>query len=542
MACAIDRRGVLQLMTSAMAACAVLQGVPAMAGRLTSAFAQALAAAAQDDEALASFYRERNYAALWTGEADAARRHSLFAALEGAGAHGLPVARYDSATLREQFAAATTEGDLGRLELAVSRAYLAYVRDLSSGALTPASLKAGIEREVARPDSALVLAAAARDDFERYLAGLAPSAPEYARLMKEKFALEAVIAAGGYGANIAAEALGAGDTGPAVVQLRDRLMTLGYLERSFTESYDASLAEAVQRFQLDHGLSADGRANARTVAALNSGAEQRLKSVVVAMERLRWFGQTPRGERHIWVNLPDFVAKVVDGGRATFRTRVVIGKVGADTASPEFSDVMEFMVINPTWFVPRSITVKEYLPMMQRNANAEGQLQVIDGAGRVVPRSAIDFAAYTTRNFPFTLRQPPSDGNALGKVKFMFPNPYNIYLHDTPSKSLFNKEVRAFSHGCIRVASPFDLAYRLLAPQSDDPKGLFKSHLAGGREKVLNLAAPIPVHLVYFTAWPTEQGKIGYLADIYGRDAAIYRALETAGVVQPGVQSQVFGI
>ena len=537
MAFAIDRRRVLHLMTSALAVGAVLQAVPGYAAGLISAFAQALSAAAQDDAALAAFYRDRNYATLWTGAADATRRHELFAALEAAAAHGLPVARYDAAALRDLFAAATTEGDLGRLELAMSRACLAYAGDLSSGALEPSAVAAGIKREVTRPDPAVVLAAAGQGDFARYLVGLAPDAPEYARLMKEKFALEAMIAAGGFGATIAAETLGAGDAGAAVVQLRDRLVTLGYLERSFTESYDAVLAEAVQRFQLDHGLGADGQADERTVAALNVEAEQRLRAVVVAMERLRWMGNDPRGERHIWVNLPEYVARVMDGGKATFRTRVVVGKVGADTESPEFSEVMEFMVVNPTWSVPRSITVKEYLPMLQRNANAQGQLQVIDRAGRVVPRSAINFAAYNTRNFPFALRQPPSDDNALGKVKFMFPNPYNIYLHDTPSKSLFDKEVRAFSHGCIRVAAPFDLAYALLAPQTDDPKGVFKSYLKGGREQVLALAAPIPVHLVYFTAWPTEQGKIGYLADVYGRDAAIYQALEAAGVVLPGIQT-----
>ena len=537
MAFEIDRRRVLHLVTSALATGAVLGAWPASAAGLISAFAQALSAAAQDDEALAGFYRNRNYATLWSGPADEARRHSLMSALEGATAHGLPVARYDAAGLRDLFASAATEGDLGRLELAMSRAYLTYAGDLSSGALVPSAIHAGIKREVARPDPALLLAAATTGDLAGYLAGLAPKAPEYARLMKEKFALEALIAAGGYGARIAAEALGVGDTGPAVVQLRDRLIALGYLGRSFAESYDALLAEAVQRFQLDHGLAVDGQADERTVAALNVEADQRLRSVVVAMERLRWMGSRPRGARHIWVNLPEYVARVMDGGKATFRTRVVVGKVGADTESPEFSEVMEFMVVNPTWSVPRSITVKEYLPMMQRNANAQGQLQVIDRAGRVVPRSAINFAAYNTRNFPFALRQPPSDDNALGKVKFMFPNPYNIYLHDTPSKSLFDKEVRAFSHGCIRVAAPFDLAYTLLAPQTDDPKGVFKSYLKGGREKVLALTAPIPVHLVYFTAWPTEQGKIGYLADIYGRDAAIYRALETAGVTLPGVQT-----
>jgi murein L,D-transpeptidase YcbB/YkuD len=355
--------------------------------------------------------------------------------------------------------------------------------------------------------------------------------------MKEKFALEAVVAAGGYGPQIAAKAIGSGDSGAAVVQLRDRLMALGYLARSFSENYDAEIRAAVQRFQLDNGFAADGEAGEGTIAALNVGAGQRLKSVVVAMERLRWMGNAPLGKRHIWVNQPDFTVKVFDDGKVTFVSRVVIGKIGADFESPEFSDQMEYMVVNPTWSVPRSIVVREYLPMMQRNPNAQGQLQVIDGAGRVVPRSAVNFAAYTPGNFPFALRQPPSDGNALGKVKFMFPNAYNIYLHDTPTKSLFAKEVRAFSHGCIRVGSPFDLAYVLLAPQSDDPKGLFRSYLDGGRESVLDLASPVPVHLVYFTAWPTEQGAIGYRRDIYGRDEAVFAALADAGVVLQGVQS-----
>ena len=533
----IDRRRVLHLMTSALAAGSFLPAMPAFAAGLISAFDQALAAAAQDDAALAAFYRDRNYATLWTGEADVARRQALLAAFEGASAHGLPVARYDVAALRDLFAAAQTEGDLGRLELAMSRAYLAFANDLASGALVPSKVDAGIKREITQNDPAQVLAAATRGDLGEYLAGLAPRVPEYARLMKEKFALEALIAAGGYGAQIAAKTLTAGDSGAAVVQLRDRLIARGYLERSFTETYDAVLAEAVQRFQLDHGLAADGRAEARTMAALNVQADQHLRSVAVAMERLRWMGNRPLGERHIWVNQPEYVARVVDGGRVTFSTRVVIGKVGSETQSPEFSELMEFMVVNPTWSVPRSIVVKEYLPMMQKNPNAQGQLQVIDARGRVVPREAIDFAAYNTHNFPFALRQPPSDGNALGKVKFMFPNPYNIYLHDTPSKSLFAKEVRAFSHGCIRVAAPFDLAYTLLARQSDDPKALFASYLKGGREQQLPIAVPIPVHLVYFTAWPTEQGRISYLTDIYGRDEALAEALVAAGAVLPGVQA-----
>ena len=534
---AMDRRRALRLMTSGLAATAVLGPMPGFATGLLSAFTQSLAEAAADQEVIAVFYRDHDYATLWTGPADADRRRALLSAFDMARAHGLPVQRYDPVQLRAQFSAAQTEGDLGRLEVEMSKAYLAFVRDLASGALVPSTVSADIKREIVRPDPALALVAATSPDFAVYLDELAPMAPEYARLMKEKFALEAVIAAGGYGAQITAEQVNSGETGGAVVQLRDRLMALGYLVGSFSEDYDADIQAAVQRFQLDNGIEADGIAGESTVVALNVDAGARLKSVVVAMERLRWMGNAALGARHIWVNQPDFTVKVYDDGKVTFVSRVVIGKIGPDTESPEFSDQMEFMVINPTWSVPRSIVVKEYLPMMQRNPNAQGQLQVLDRSGHVVPRANIDFTAYTANNFPFALRQPPEDGNALGKVKFMFPNPYNIYLHDTPTKSLFAKEVRAFSHGCIRVGSPFDFAYVLLTPQSDDPKGLFKSYLIGGREAVLDLATPVPVHLVYFTAWPNEQGAISYRRDIYDRDAKVFAALAEAGVVLQGVQS-----
>jgi murein L,D-transpeptidase YcbB/YkuD len=197
---------------------------------------------------------------------------------------------------------------------------------------------------------------------------------------------------------------------------------------------------------------------------------------------------------------------------------------------------MEFMVANPTWNVPRSITVKEYLPMLQRNPAAAGHLRIVDSSGRQIDRAAVDFTQFNARNFPFSMSQAPSDGNALGLVKFMFPNQWNIYLHDTPQKALFEKEVRAFSHGCIRLGRPFELAYALLSRQSDDPEGEFRRHLDTGRESVLTLQQPVPVHLVYFTAWPNARGHIEYRRDIYGRDAKIFAALEAAGVVLPGVQ------
>ena len=494
------------------------------------AFSQSIAAAASADKAVAEYYRASNYAPIWTGPGQEARRSALLSALSGAGAHGLPVKRYDPAALIAAAAAARTEGDRGRLDVMLTRALLDYAQDVQTGALDPGKIVKLIKREVPLRDRRANLEAFVAGEPVAFLKSLPPRTQAYAQLMRAKFELEQRVAAGGWGPKIAASSLKPGATGPEALQLRDRLMALGYLGRSNTASYDASVQKAVQKFQTDMGLEADGVAGATTIEQLNTGPEARLEQVVVAMERERWMN-IDRGQRHIWVNLTDFTAKIVDHGRVTFSTRSVIGALDADRQTPEFSDEMEYMAINPSWNVPRSITVKEYLPMMRRNPNAAGHMKIVDSRGRVVPRSAINFAAYTDRSFPYSMRQPPSDGNALGLVKFMFPNKYNIYLHDTPSKSLFGREVRAFSHGCIRLGDPFDFAYALLAAQTDDPVGLFQSHLNSKQETNVRLDVPLPVHLVYFTAYPSEKGRMEYRRDVYGRDAAIFRALQDAGVV-----------
>ncbi|WP_374375443.1 murein L,D-transpeptidase [Tabrizicola sp.] len=510
------------------------QMAPAAHAESTS-FTQSLAASASSDAAIAEWYRTTGYDTLWTGAEDAARRGALLAALSTAPDHGLPVARYDVAALERELRAAETEGDRGRAEVAMTRAYLAWAHDLTSGALTPKEVDAGIVREINVIDPQVLLSRIAKGDPEAVLAWLEPKSVQYLQLMKAKLGLEAQIAAGGWGEAVPAGSVLPGDLGPAVIALRDRLVRMGYLAPTAVASYDRSLQAAVTAFQLSHGLTPDGAAGEGTVAEINIGPEERLKSVIVAMERERWM-HIDREAKHVWVNLPDFRAKIIEGGKTIFETRVVIGKNVPDQRSPEFSDEMEHMVINPSWGVPRSIIVKEYLPLLQQNPNAVGHLQVVDGRGRVVSRGSVNFAAYNARNFPYALRQPPSDGNALGKVKFMFPNPYNIYLHDTPSKSLFDKEVRAYSHGCIRVADPFDLAHELLSWQTDNAEAEFEAALKSGRETTVKLKQSLPVHLVYFTAYPDTKGRMTYRRDVYGRDAALWDALQSAGVELAGVQ------
>ena len=273
------------------------------------------------------------------------------------------------------------------------------------------------------------------------------------------------------------------------------------------------------------------------MAEINKQIEDRLPSVLVAIERERWMN-IPRGKRHVWVNLTDFSAAIIDNDKVTFKTRSVVGKNTEDRRSPEFSDIMEYMEINPNWNVPRSISTKEYLPrMLASGGSAAGHLQLIDGRGRVVSRGSVNWGAYTPKTFPYDLRQPPSRGNALGLVKFMFPNRHNIYLHDTPAKNLFSREVRAFSHGCIRLNDPFDFGYELLRPQSSDPVGLFQGHLKSGRNTRVNLEEPVPVHIVYRTAFTSPKGQLNFRRDVYGRDAKIFNALIRAGVTLRAVRS-----
>lgn len=500
-------------------------------------FRQAIAEAASGDEDIAAFYRANGYAAIWTGAGDdaAARRRALMMAIAEAPAHGLPASRYNPDALMDTMRSARTPRDLGRLEVELSRSLLRIARDLHSGILVPAQIDKGIVRKVAYQDPLEVLNRFARDNPTSFFRALAPGTAEYNRLMKEKMRLEGLMAAGGWGPGVSAKALKPGDSGPDVIALRNRLVALGYLDRSASLTYDGAIQAAVQSFQVDHGLSADGVAGASTLSELNVPVEDRLKSVIVAMERERWLG-AERGKRHILVNLTDFQSKIIDDDRVTFQTRSVIGAVDPAKRTPEFSDLMTYLEINPDWTVPTGIIQRDYLPALQRNPNALSHLQVTDARGRVIPRGNIDFSRYTARTFPYNLRQPPSRSNALGTVKFMFPNPYAIYLHDTPDKTLFSRESRAYSNGCVRLNDPHDFAYALLARQEADPKTFFDTILESGKQTRVNLVDPVPVHLIYRTAFTNAKGKTNFRRDVYGRDTKIWEALERAGVELRAVQ------
>ena len=515
----------------------VLFFAPAAGWAQSTAFKQAVAEAAARDRDIAEFYKDTGFSGIWTGNKnrDRSRRTALIAALEQADNHGLPSERYDLEGLQARMKAARTDRELGQVEVEMSRVFLQYARDVQTGALIPSRVDKAIVRQVPYRDRKSYLTNLTKSSPKGFFRALPPKTAEYNALMKQKLVLERLLAKGGWGATVKAKKLEPGDSGNSVIALRDRLVRMGYLRRNAGKTYDAAMTSAVLAFQSDHGLAQDGIVGPGTLKEINTGVQERLQSVIVAMERERWVNKE-RGKRHIEVNLTDFSAKIIDNGKTTFETRSVIGHRETDRQSPEFSDVMEFMVINPSWYVPRSIVTKEYLPELQKNAFAVSHIEITDSRGRQVNRNTVDFSQYTARTFPYAMRQPPSRGNALGLVKFMFPNKHNIYLHDTPAKNLFSREVRAYSHGCIRLAEPFDFAYALLKPQTRDAEGYFQSVLATGKETQVDLKQPVPVHIIYRTAFANGKGQMNYRRDVYGRDARIWKALSQAGVALRAVQ------
>lgn len=526
--------GGMAMASAAPAVLTLLVPQPAQAQQFP-AFRQALAEGVSGSSGLSAFYRETGYAPVWTGAEHAARRTALVSALSRAGEHGLPAGRYDLPGLLSAFQGVESERDRGFAEALASKAFVQYARDLSSGVLEPSAIIEQIVRRLPRPDTAQLMRDFIRAEPVSFMRNLAPRAPEYARLYHVKHELEAQIARGGWGARVpAGAALQPGQTGPAVIALRNRLIAMGYMPRLATARYDGVMQRAVQRFQIAHGIEADGIAGTATLNAINIEPQERVRSIIVAMERERWLN-IERGDRHIWVNLADFHARIVDFDQVTFETVAVVGAQNPDMQTPEFSEFMTYLEINPDWTLPRSIVARSYWNGLVNGGH--GYLQLVDSRGNVVPREAVDFSAYTPRNFPFDLRQPPGPSNPLGRVKFMFPNPWAIYLHDSPARSLFRTTVRTHSSGCIRLNDPEEFAYELLSRQTYDPVGLYQGILRTGRQTRLNLDVPVPVHLVYRTAFTSVTGEINYRPDVYRRDVRIYEALQRAGVEMGAHQS-----
>lgn len=306
---------------------------------------------------------------------------------------------------------------------------------------------------------------------------------------------------------------------PRVVTIRQRLEMGGDVAEP--DLYDADVVAAVKDFQKSARLRPDGIVGKNTLAAMNRGPEDHVETIIANMERWRWM---PRylGNFYVRVNVPNFDVDVYRDGQIVHSTPIIVGKVTNQT--PIFSDEMESIVVNPVWNVPASIARKEMLPRLRAGSGLRGYRVYanIRGRFRAVNPGSINWRTVNMRRIQ--IKQPPGSRNALGTVKFLFPNKYSVYLHDTPSKSLFARDTRAFSHGCMRVKDPWDFAAALLANNDNiDVNRLHK--MVGGGERWVKLDHKIPVHVTYFTAWVDNSGKLQVRSDIYGHDKRVLSAL-----------------
>jgi murein L,D-transpeptidase YcbB/YkuD len=499
---------------------------PVMAASDFSLERQAVAEAAWGNDALVEIYRARNYGLIWLDGSDDTRLPELIHALSQAHLHALPVARYDYRELQAAIDAATTPQARAEADVLASRMFMQYAQDINSGLLTPREVDSDIVITLPRRDHQVVFSEFLESNPREYLASLAPQNPEYSRILDRRFDLLDIAARGGYGPEISGRTMRPGDVGPNVVRLRNRLISMGYMAQTLSTEYDVRLQQAVIEFQQANGLEPDGSVGPATMRALNRTVDDHLAELALALERQRWLN-IDRGERHIFVNTTDFYVHVFDDGEITFTTRSVVGANERDRRTPEFSDEMDHMVINPTWYVPRSIALRSYIPdILEGNGT---YLQIRYGR-RIIDPAEVDWSAYSEEDFPFDLSQPPGPRNALGRVKFMFPNPWNIYLHDTPERYLFSRHRRAYSSGCIRLQDPSGFAYHLLAAQEDNPEQFYQSILRSRDETYVNLDTHVPVHITYWTAWVDVDGQMQLRNDLYGRNGRLIRALRNEGV------------
>lgn len=469
--------------------------------------------------AVVAFYRDHGYAPAWTDDDEILPRGlEMLKAIAAAKSEGLDPERYHFSTAREM--AKLLEQDaveerelefLGNLDLLLTEGFARFAQDLEAGTIDPHAA----DREWRIPqdsvaDRELIDLVMEGKDPKEVLASIRPRAPYYDRMTRALARLRDVEEAGGWPTVPEGESLEEGARDPRVAALRSRLSAgddeeearLAAAGASDPQLFDEQLAEALSHFQRRHGLRPDGVLGSNTVAALNIPVAERLATLRLNLDRWRWL-PNDLGEMYIMVNVAGFELELVEGQKAIESMNVVVGATA--TRTPIFQDTLEYMVVNPYWNVPAGIAEEEILPLARRDPTylARNNYEIVRDGG-------------ATR-----VRQRPGRSNALGNVKFLFPNSMDIYLHDTPADHLFSQNSRAFSHGCIRVERPDDLARTLLARLTDrDPSDYDRLRRATG-EQWIKFDQQIPVYILYFTAWVDEDGTIRFHDDIYDRDETL---------------------
>ncbi|HYR69361.1 MAG TPA: L,D-transpeptidase family protein [Candidatus Dormibacteraeota bacterium] len=495
---------------------------------------------------VAEFYRKRSYRPAWSdGRGPDRQSRELAEALRAATLEGLNPKDYDVDTLEVRikrldrkgvFSEAPPAPALANLDLRLTYTYFQYANHLLNGRVSTATVDPDwitSPRDVDLVGNLQV--ATARHGVRRALLGLLPQDPDYHRLKDALVLYTGIEQEGGWGFIHSGPPLRLGRVDPRVPSLRARLRTSGDLSNGGRDrSFDRPLERAVMAFQTRHGLQPTGVVDPATLDALNVPVGVRVRQIQLNMARRRWLPQD-LGKRYVVVNVPDFTLDVMEGPRSVLHMRVVVGKRGSPT--PLFSDKITYVELNPYWNIPREIAKDEIVPLVREDKTylEQNQIKVLSGpqedAAEVDP-SDVDWGKIGEEGDPYVLREEPGPTNPLGKIKFMCPNEHDVYLHDTPAGHLFSVKERDFSHGCIRVERPLDLAEYLLRGTADGSRDRVQALIDSGERKAIRLPEPVPVHVLYWTAWMDDRGLVQFRDDVYGHDRRLDEAIRTGTEAQ----------
>ena len=423
-------------------------------------------------------------------------------------------------------------------ELLASEALARLAFTLRYGKANPLALDSNwnYSRELGTTDPvAWLRAAIANDALPSLLQSLRPQGSYYRALKAALAEQRAIAARGGWSTLPSGATLKRGMDDPRVPLLRARLVASGDIEAAGAGPdtvYDPALVAAVEDFQRQHGLEADGAVGRATLAELNVPVSARIDQLRVNLERIRWVFRDLAGE-FVVVNIAGYGAAYFVGGEMRWSGRAIVGRPYRQT--PVFKDELTYLELNPTWTVPPTILRNDILPKLRQNPAylREKKLRVVDPNGGPVSASGIDWHKVSASNFRYYLRQDPGPDNALGRIKFMFPNAHAVYLHDTPARELFRQSERTFSSGCIRIENPLALAELLLRDPAQWNEASLQAAIDTGQTRRVSLSRKVPIMLLYLTAFPDQAGHLQFRRDVYKRDARTLQALDGPLVFTP---------
>lgn len=492
-------------------------------------------------EVIPQFYRRRSFRPAWSTEGVLrSQANLLIKAIHGAHREGLHPQDYHLADIQKLITGIRNGTarrkeirleELADLDLLLTDAFLLYAFHLSAGRVNPETIQAEWFIKIREVDLVDVLQTALnQDQIVEALENLRPKHAGYEGLKRALQDYQAIMEMGGWPMVPVGAHMQKGDQGIRVAALRSRLVVSGDLnasEEGHHELFDEGLDGAVRRFQNRHGLKVDGIVGPATLAALNVPVEQRIRQIRLNLERWRWL---PRdfGRRYLLVNIADFELDVIEDGRVKTTMRVIAGTTARRT--PVFTGRMAYMELNPYWHIPPSIAKEDILPRLRKDPKylVRENIRVFRGWAQEAPEvdpESVDWSQVTPERFPFKLRQEPGPSNALGRIKFIFPNKFDVYLHDTPGRELFNHNSRSFSSGCIRIENPIDLADYLLQGQPEWNREKIAAAINSKKTQIVWIPEPIAVNILYWTAWVDEYGTVHLRDDVYGRDTPLDEAL-----------------